>query len=51
MRKAELERDKAIHGRFAKAIGGVRRVPARIMKIASGIFIVPREKGEERERE
>jgi hypothetical protein len=44
MRKAELERDKAIHGRFARLIGGVRGVPARLRKIASEFFTIPRER-------
>jgi DNA repair exonuclease SbcCD ATPase subunit len=44
-RKAELERDKAIHGRFAGAIGKLRRAPARVARVVSGFFAWPWETG------
>jgi DNA repair exonuclease SbcCD ATPase subunit len=43
MRKAELERDKAFHGRFARLVEGVRGVPARLRKLASEFFTIPRQ--------
>jgi hypothetical protein len=47
MRKAELERDKKIHGRFARLIGKAREAPARLGKRISKLFTVPREGEEE----
>jgi hypothetical protein len=46
-RKAELERDQAIHGRFARVIEGVRGAPARLRKLASEFFTIPRKRGKE----
>ncbi len=50
MRKAELERDKAIHGRFAGAIGKLRRAPARVARVVSGFFAWPWETGRGRKK-
>jgi hypothetical protein len=52
MREAELKRDRAIHGRFADAVGMLRRAPARVARVASGFFAWPWETGRGRkERE
>jgi hypothetical protein len=40
-RKAELERDKATHGRFARLIERFRGAPARIRQTIGGIFAWP----------
>jgi hypothetical protein len=49
MRKAELERDKAFHGRFAGLIEKFRGAPARIKQTIGGIFAWP-PRGAELER-
>ncbi|MCC5990173.1 MAG: hypothetical protein LM558_01500, partial [Thermosphaera sp.] len=49
MREAELKRDRATHGRFAKAIGGLGEAPARLKKIIGDALTVPRKLGEKRE--
>jgi hypothetical protein len=44
IRKAELERDRVIHGRFAKAVEKFRGAPARLRKLVSEFFTIPRER-------
>ena len=41
IREAELKRDRAIHGRFAKLIGAFRGAPARVSKVLGNIFAWP----------
>jgi hypothetical protein len=47
IRKAELERDRVMHGRFAKAVEKFRGAPARLRKLVSEFFTIPREGEEE----
>jgi len=46
MREAELKRDRATHGRFAKAIGGLGGAPARLKKIISDALTIPKSRRE-----
>jgi hypothetical protein len=46
-REAELKRDRAIHGRFARLIEKAREAPARARKHISKLFTIPREGEEE----
>jgi hypothetical protein len=48
-RKAELERDRAIHKPLADMMGAFRRAPARLKKIINDALTVPRKIGKERE--
>jgi len=41
VRRAELKRDKAIHGRFAELIGAFRGAPARIRQTLDDFFAWP----------
>jgi hypothetical protein len=49
-RKAELERDQAIHKPLANMMGAFRRAPARLKKIINDALTVPRKIGKEGER-
>jgi carbon starvation protein len=49
MREVELKRDRATHGRFANAIGGLGGAPARLKKIISDALTIPRKLEEKRE--